>query len=148
MNDAAQENTTDSESTDWLAKVRGALGSRRSKSGKTGVESSHAGKVTATEEKISKDVEALFSPKNFKAIVTAPANIRLAVTGREYWRLSKDEEESLAHTGAMTAQYFMKTDPKWITLSMFLFNVGMVYGTRIMQDVQHAREEKAHHKTE
>lgn len=92
--------------------------------------------------KIVREMEALFSPENFKALVRAPADIRLAVTGRKYWELKDAEVESLAITASTSAKYFAVADPKWLALAMFATNAALIYGSRIAQDLRDNKKDE------
>lgn len=87
-------------------------------------------------EILSNRLDAFMTPENFRGIVTAPANFMLMKTGHPHWNLPKDDVDMLAFSGCETAKYFVHCDPKWVALTMFMFNVSMVYGTRLAEDAK------------
>lgn len=91
---------------------------------------------------LSDALKKMFDPANWRAIVRAPADLRLAVTGRAHWNLTEQEVDNLASTGSTCAQYFLHTDPKYLALTLFLFNAAVAYGSRIALDLKMDREEK------
>lgn len=97
-------------------------------------------KSTSESAKISAELDGLFSPENFRALVRAPADIRLAVTGRKHWELKDSEVDSLAITASTTAKYFAVVDPKWLAVAMFATNAAMIYGSRIVEDMRQDRK--------
>lgn len=104
-----------------------------------------SGSKPSTESaKIASELDSLFSPENFRALVRAPADIRLAVTGRKHWELKDSEVDSLAITASTSAKYFAVVDPKWLAVAMFATNAAMIYGSRIVEDMRQDRKnEKA-----
>ena len=92
------------------------------------------------------EIDAMLSPENMEALVCLPADIGLALTGRDLWKLKEKEVSTLAATSATTAKYFWKHDPKWLALAMFAANFGMVYGTRFVINLREAKAERAEKK--
>ena len=80
--------------------------------------------------KIAEQLDKLFDPRIFKGVVRAPADLMLAATGRKIWDLPDKEVDTLAESGSICAQQFIKTDPKWIALIMFSMSLISVYGGR------------------
>lgn len=103
-------------------------------------ESGSVGTPKRESAKVSDELDKLFSPENFRALVRAPADIRLAVTGRKHWELKDSEVESLAITASTTAKYFAVVDPKWLAVAMFATNAAMIYGSRIVEDMRQDRK--------
>ena len=95
---------------------------------------------TATSTLVSEGlVERLFEPAQWRHIVSAPANMRLAQTGRDYWELSEEEIEGLSISASQCAKIYGRMEPKHLILVMLLFNVSTVYGSRIIRDVLETR---------
>lgn len=79
-----------------------------------------------------KALDALFDPAQWQAIVEAPANAAILVTGSNTWKLSDKESERLAVGASTCARYFMPTHPKWIALSLFGIGLASVYGSHFV----------------
>lgn len=92
---------------------------------------------------IAKEVDKLFTAKNFKGVVRAPADLMLATTGRRIWNMPDAEAEALAETGSMCAKQFVKADAKWLALILFSTSLITTYGGRAMMHMQEVRKEKA-----
>ena len=92
--------------------------------------------------KIQAELGKLYSAENWEAIVRAPADLRLALTGREYWNLNDKEVKNLSQTASTCAQYWLTSDPKYLALTLLMFNIATVYGARIALDVAEARKAK------
>lgn len=88
------------------------------------------------------ELEKIFSPEQWKGLVGAPADMALSITGREHWKLSEAERNTMAASVSNAARYFMHTDPKWIVLTLCLFNIGTIYGGRLVLDFQARRKEQ------
>ena len=99
--------------------------------------------AAAVDPQLAAQIDRLFEVENWKALVRAPADLRLVQTGRPYWKLTDEEVNTLALSGSLTARYFMAVDPKWLALCIFLMNAGFIYGRRIVEDVRILREEQA-----
>ncbi len=106
-----------------------------------GADSSSAEKKEAA--RLARELEKLFDPKYWRAVVRAPADARLAITGREHWRLSDDEVDSLADTASVAARQLVSIDPRYLATALLLFNVATVYGSRLVLDSKLARESKS-----
>jgi len=115
---------------------------RKSSRGTSGRADPASAALADQQAKIQAELGKLYSPENWKAIVKAPADLRLALTGREHWNLSKDEVETLATTASTAAQYWLVADPKYLALTLFIFNISVIYGSRVALDVAASRAEK------
>jgi hypothetical protein len=98
--------------------------------------------LSEAQAKIQVELNRLYSPENWKAIVRAPADLRLALTGREHWNLSDREVQTLAETASTAAQYWLVADPKYLALTLLMFNIATIYGARIALDVAQSRRDK------
>lgn len=134
------------EAEERIAKVKRRVGrpSNREKSGLLGGGSESAESTTEKKEaaRLARELEKLFDPKYWRAVVRAPADARLAITGREHWKLSSDEVDSLADTASVAARQLVSIDPRFLATTLLLFNVATVYGSRLVLDSKLAREEK------
>lgn len=92
-------------------------------------------------DEISRELEKLYSPDNFRGIVKAPADIMALATGSKVWELQKDEIDTLSVNASLTAKYFLVTDPKWVALTMLAISVTTIYGGRV---AMHLAEKRKH----
>jgi hypothetical protein len=88
---------------------------------------------TARRAEMQAQIDRLYDPEAWQGIVTAPANIALAVTGSDVWKIEKDEARTLAIQASATARCFMVSDPKWLALTMLSISIITIYGGRTMQ---------------
>lgn len=93
-------------------------------------------------ERRAAELEKIFSPDNWRSIVRAPADLALALSGREYWDLPEKEVSALAVSASHTARYWMAIDPRYIVLVMFLFDMSVIYGGRTVRHIKDVRAEK------
>lgn len=89
-----------------------------------------------------KSLEDLMDPKVWRATMSAPGDAMHTLTGKDYWELSTDEQDTLAKTGAATARCFMLVDPKWLALTLFSFSLLSIYGSRTMRELRERAAEK------
>lgn len=109
------------------------------------LETSEAKREKAHLKELAKEVDKIFTPKNFKGVVRAPADLMLATTGRKIWNMPDQEAEGLAETGALCAKQFVKADAKWLALILFSMALVTSYGGRAgmhYQEVKRERKEK------
>lgn len=130
------------------ATVNAAASGRRKKRGNAGetaftLEDGSGAKpaLSLEQQQQLKMLEDLFNPKVWKSAVGAPGDAMVMATGKEYWKISEDEKETLAITGAATARAFAVTDPRWLALSLFGFSILTVYGSRALKHLQEKRAE-------
>ena len=75
---------------------------------------------------LSEAARKMFEPDQWRTIVRAPFALGKVLTGRECWELDKKQEDQLAVSTSSTAEYFMQTDPKYIMLTLCLFNWSVI----------------------
>lgn len=68
----------------------------------------------------------MFEPEAWRAIVRAPFALGKVMTGRACWELEKKQEDTLATSTSLTAEYFLNVDPKYVVLTLFMFNWSVV----------------------
>lgn len=127
---------------DIVARKRGRpKGSVNSAPGKNGgVES---GELAAQRAELQAQFERLYDPRAWEGLVSAPADVALAITGDDIWRLEKPERETLAIQASVTARCFVISDPKWLALSMLGIGLATTYGMRIAEYYAKKAREKA-----
>ena len=77
-------------------------------------------------------LERLYTGESFEPLVRLPMDIPLAITGNPIFAMEEKEIKTLSVSCAETAKYFVKTDPRWLVLGLFLTNALMIYGGRSM----------------
>ena len=133
-------NTAD---TDIISKAKKTVSDHKAK-----IESAESVGVKSSAEtnrqlhEMSKELDKMFSPSNFRGIVRGPADFMLATSGRKLWDLPKEEVDTLASTASITARHFLSTDPKWLALTLFSMAALTTYGTRTAMHLQMVRDEK------
>lgn len=91
---------------------------------------------------------ALYDPEVWARCLASPADGMAAITGDKLWEISEKEREALGKTGAIAAQCFAVTDPRYLALALALITVIDVYGLRIgmqwkqRKDKREAEEKK------
>ena len=132
----------------WAGSIRDAVASARAKLSKrksrteggegTPTKSSGGERLSrADEEKIRE----MFDPKAWRTLVRTPFIAAKTITGRSCWDLEKTEEDTLASTTAASAEYFLKTDPKWLCLTLCMFNWGTIVATKMIANAALAKQE-------
>lgn len=94
---------------------------------------------TATKEQVAK----LFKPEAWRAIVRAPFALGQTMTGRKCWELDSAQEDTLATSTSLTAEYFLNTDPKWVALTLFAFNWSVVLTEKFAANAVERQKEEA-----
>jgi hypothetical protein len=114
---------------------------RRSKRGRKSREEIEA-EARRVREEFAKEYEKLFDASVWGGICRSPADLMLHLTKRDLWRIEERELEPLAVGASNTARLFLRTDPKWVALTMFLISLSQIYGARIAIHVAQVRKEK------
>ena len=97
----------------------------------------------AQRQAMAAELEKVFTPEMWAPLVRAPADLRLAQTGYDHWKLSDQEVQTMAQSASHAGRYFMRTDPKWVVLTLAIFNIGTIYGGRVMLDFKVKKDEAA-----
>lgn len=92
---------------------------------------------------IAAQLDAVHDPKAWGALLAAPGDVAVAITGREHWEISKDERETLGACGSTAARTLMITNPRSLALLMAASALFAVYMPRLMKEAAHLRKEKA-----
>lgn len=148
-----KEVSTDNQETEksgkWSSQLASAIADARSrgvgtkKGTETGTtDSRKKGSGTSVSRELSEAAKKLFDPDAWRAIVRAPFALGKVVTGRECWELEKKQEDTLATSTAMTAEYFMNVDPKYVALTICMFNWSVVLTEKYAANARLARLEK------
>jgi len=98
----------------------------------------------AKQAELQAQFERLYDPVVWEGIVSAPADIALAVTGDDVFDLPEKEVKTLSVQASVTARCFMVADPKWLALTMLSISLLTIYGGRTMEYfAKKAEKEKA-----
>ena len=132
--EAVEDQTSeDTKSNIWGGKLAEAIAHARSSG--MGDAKGNKTKRTNTKEKdsgsgisqeLTESARKMFEPEAWRAIVRAPFALGKVMTGRSCWELEKKQEDTLATSTSLTAEYFLNVDPKYVVLTLFLFNWSVV----------------------
>ena len=127
------ENSEDTKSSIWGGKLAEAIAHARgtgvanekgTKAKRSNTQKSDSGGGVSKE--LSEAARKMFEPEAWRAIVRAPFALGKVMTGRSCWELEKKQEDTLATSTSLTAEYFLNVDPKYVVLTLFLFNWSVV----------------------
>lgn len=97
---------------------------------------------------IARQLEGLYDPKAWGALLAAPGDAALALTGnKERWNISADERATLGATGSAAARTMMITNPRTLALLMVgsaLFSVYIPRVTKELAEIKLKREKEKH----
>lgn len=133
----------------WGASIRDAVASAKAKLSKRkprSTEGEESTSRTPTGGGLSKreeeKIREMFDPKAWRTLVRTPFVAARTITGRPCWNLEKEEEDTLASTTAASAEYFIQSDPKWLCLTLCLFNWGTVVASKMIANAALAKQEE------
>ena len=91
---------------------------------------------------MSEAARKMFEPDQWRTIVRSPFALGKVMTGRDCWELEKKQEDQLAVSTSATAEYFMNTDPKWIMLTLCMFNWSVILTEKYVANAKQRNLEK------
>jgi methionyl-tRNA synthetase len=91
---------------------------------------------------IAKQLEACYEPSAWSALLALPADAALALTAREYWKISRDERQTLGAAGSAAARTLMITNPRALAFLMLGSALFSIYVPRAIQEVHHYQEKR------
>lgn len=145
----APEDTEVKKSGIWSTQLGQALSDARKKrvsdvegSQKGSKGGSAKGSGSGVSRELSEAAKAMFDPNAWRAIVRAPFALGKVITGRKCWELEKREEDTLATSTSMTAEYFMAVDPKYVALTICMFNWAVIMTEKYAENAKEARLER------
>lgn len=97
----------------------------------------------ALAEEIAKQLEACYDPKVWAALLAAPGDLMLVVTGREHWKLSTDERATLGATGSAAARTLMIQNPRALAFLMLGSALFSAYVPRTIMELRALKKEQA-----
>lgn len=133
---ASPVSAADSQANEALESVRKGKRGRRSR------EELEA-EAARQQASFAKEYETLFDPDVWGGICRSPADLMLHITKKDLWRIEDRELKPLAIGASNTARLFLRTDPKWVALTMFLISISQIYGTRIALHIAQNKKDKA-----
>lgn len=92
-------------------------------------------------QKILEELQEIYSPNSWRPVISAPADMMHLATGRDIWKMSKEDSEALSIQASRVAKYFLIAEPKWVALIMFLTSLSTIYGTKIAMHISMNRKE-------
>lgn len=92
---------------------------------------------------IQRQIEGALDPRAWAALLALPADTALAITGREHWKISKDERDTLGATGSAMARAMMIANPKMLCLIMLSSAMFSCYMPRVIKEAEHLKQKRA-----
>jgi hypothetical protein len=84
---------------------------------------------------IARQLESCYDPKTWGALLGAPGDLMLVATGREHWKLSKDERDTLGACGSTAARTLMIQNPRALAFLMLGSALFSAYVPRMMIEI-------------
>lgn len=94
-------------------------------------------------ESMRKEMEKIFSERNWDLILFSPADMRYSLTGNPWWESEEKERKPIRESVSVAMKcHFGTSDPKWIATALACVQLAGFYGTRMMNDYLHYKREK------
>lgn len=125
-----------------IAEARAKLtkGKKRDSNDETGTtKPTSGGRISSAD---AEKIRAMFDPKAWKTLVKTPFVLGTVLTGRKCWELEKEEEDTLATTTAASAEYFLQSDPKWVCLTICMFNWSVILTSKFLANAKETHNEQ------
>lgn len=84
----------------------------------------------AREADLQRDLDALYTPENWKAIASLYFDARYVSTGDDEFQLTPAEQTTLGTSLAATARLMLKIDPGYVAAIIFLGNMGKLIAVK------------------
>jgi hypothetical protein len=97
----------------------------------------------ALQAEINRQLEQSYDPKIWGALLSAPGDLMLVVSGREHWKLSKDERDTLGACGSAAARTLLIQNPRTLAFLMLGSALFSAYVPRIVVEVKAKKKEQA-----
>lgn len=136
------------QSSPWAGKISEALADARknisgadvgdAKAKKTGGKKDSGSSLSS---KAQEQLAKLFEPSSWRPIVKAPFAFFQAMTGRDCWELTKNEEDTLATSTSTAMEYVAVTDPKWLAIGMCATTWCIIFSEKLILSAREAKKE-------
>ena len=90
---------------------------------------------------LTRQLEACYDPKAWGALLAAPADVALTLTGRKHWNVSSEERATLGAAGSTAARFMSINNPRTLALMMLASALFAVYVPRLTQELAARRSE-------
>lgn len=97
---------------------------------------------------IARQIDAATDPKAWGALLAMPGDVAMALTGRDFWEISKDETDTLGACGSAMAKVMMIHSPKTLVGVMFASALFSAYVPRLIKEAKYHRVKKEGPKNE
>jgi hypothetical protein len=91
---------------------------------------------------IARQLEQCYDPKVWGALLSAPGDLMLVVSGREHWKLSNEERATLGACGSAAARTLMITNPRALAFLMLGSALFSAYVPRAIVELRALQSEK------
>lgn len=119
---------------------------RRARRDSTGIQNDSDALRAEVNAVVARQLDALHDPKAWGALLGAPADVAVALTGRDYWQLTEKERDTLGASGSAAARVMMITNPRSLAFAMLGAAITMVYLPRVIKEARHQRKEQQEQK--
>jgi hypothetical protein len=145
---AMAEGEETKKSSAWGGKIAEALADARKGHSSDGVADEKGTKKSGKKDsggglsaKAQEQIAKLFEPASWRPIVKAPFAFFQAMTGRDCWELSKNEEDTLATSTSAAMEYVAVTDPKWLAIGMCTVTWTIIFSEKLILSAREAKKE-------
>jgi hypothetical protein len=87
----------------------------------------------AIDPKLAAQLQKLFTPKQWRMVVSLYPNARFAITGWEGFKLTQEEGDMLSESLSVMMETLVMIDPKYLALMLFGVNFFGVIASKEMQ---------------
>lgn len=92
---------------------------------------------------LQKQVEACYDPKAWGALLAAPADVMLSLTGGKHWNLGQEERATLGAAGSTAARFMSIDNPRTLALMMLGSALFAIYVPRITEELKGRKAKEA-----
>jgi len=89
---------------------------------------------------LQKQVEACYDPKAWGALLAAPADVMLSLTGGGHWNLGNEERATLGAAGSTAARFMSIDNPRTLALMMLASALFAIYVPRITTELKKRKQ--------
>lgn len=92
---------------------------------------------------LRKQVEACYDPKAWGALLAAPADVMLSLTGGKHWNMGQEERATLGAAGSTAARFMSIDNPRSLALLMLGSALFAIYVPRITEELKGRKAKEA-----